>query len=109
MSYNSPCDIGSWVGGVGGELDVTAPVETVKDRVAWLRWSTSREVRVTVDPVARDASACDVGGVGEDENGVGDEMGDRFYPDAFDTWTRRDSLVVWETNERASPVASRKM
>ncbi|KAI9455869.1 hypothetical protein HD554DRAFT_2042688 [Boletus coccyginus] len=45
--------------------------------------------------------AGDVGGIGENEDGAGDEMGDR---DAFDAWTGDDGVVGWETNKGASSV-----
>jgi hypothetical protein len=108
VGQDSPCDIGGWVCGVCRELDVTAPVQTVEDFIAGLGWGTSGEGGVAVDPVPRDASAGDVGGAGENEDGTGDEMRDRVDPDAFDAWTGCDGVVGRDTNEWAGPVASQE-
>ena len=90
------------------ELDVTAPVQTVEDFIAGLGWGTDGKGGIAVDPVPRDASAGNIGGVSENEDGTGDEMRDRVDPDAFNARTGCDGVVGRDTNEWPGPVASRE-
>lgn len=91
---------------MGRELDVAAPVKTVENFIAGLRWSASGKGGVAVNPVAGDTSAGDVSRTCKAQDGARDEMGDRIDPDGFDARTSRDGVVRRKANEGANSVAS---